>query len=216
MSNEYFDLTLNGVGFANRFRKNQPTGGKPYFSVTIAALRGKSDDEGKVAKTYIDCNFVGNAVEMAKEIAPYFEDDKDPTVMIKFVASDLELKTFEYSSGKRKGERGTTLKGRLYDVKWFKVDGKTFYSEAERLRHEAQSQSETDSNESQAQDDQQEALASHQPEQQKAVDNQDLPSEVKLVKDDPYFDERKQQLKDQGYRWNTDKALWVLPETAAA
>lgn len=215
MSNEYYDLTLNGVGFANRFRKNTPSGGKSYYSVTIAALRGKPGEDGKVAKTYIDCNFVGNAVAMAEQMAKYFEGEKDPAVMIKFVASDLELKPFEYKSGARKGERGTTLKGRLFDVKWFKVDDNTFYSDAERLRHEAQS-SDAEQQDTPEPEDRQEASASDRPEQTKAVINQNLPSEVKLVKEDPYFDERKQQLKDQGYRWNKDKALWVLPESAAA
>ena len=56
MSNDYFDLTTTGVGFINRFRLNKPAQGNAYYSITIAAMRGKPDEDGRVPKTYIDCN----------------------------------------------------------------------------------------------------------------------------------------------------------------
>lgn len=205
MSNEYFDLTTTGVAYINRFRKITPQQGNPYYSITLAAMRGKANNEGHIQKTYIDCNIVGEALEMAKQIEPYFENDNDPKVMAKFVAGDLELRPFEYASGARKGERGFALKARLFDIKWFKAEGKTFYSEAERLRHEAMEANES----SEPEDDAPSAQA------QSEVAEDSLPNQVKLVKDDPYFDERKAQLKEQGYCWDNDLQLWVLNEVAA-
>ncbi len=131
MSENYFDLTTSGVGFINRFRLNKPNQGNPYYSVAIAALRGNANTEGKYQKTYIDCNLVGKAIEMAKHIEPHFASDQSPSVMVKFVCGDLELKPFEYKSGERKGQCGFALKARLFDIKWFKVDNNIFYSEAE-------------------------------------------------------------------------------------
>ncbi len=197
--NNYFDLLTTGVGYVNRFRLVKPSNGDPYYSITIAAMRGKANADGKIAKTYIDCNIVGDAVEMAKHIEPLFANEAEPAVMIKFVVGDIELKPFEYQSGNKKGERGYALKGRLFDIKWFKVDGKIFYSEAERLRHEAanDAQSQSDDNGlTDASDDQ-------QPVKQPPV--------VKVVKDDPYFEERCALLLKQGYVYDRASDLWVLP-----
>jgi len=197
--NNYFDLLTTGVGYVNRFRLVKPSNGDPYYSITIAAMHGKANNDGKIAKTYIDCNIVGDAVEMAKYIEPLFTNDAEPTVIVKFVVGDLEVKSFEYQSGNKKGERGYALKGRLFDIKWFKVDGKIFYSEAERLRHEtanvAQSQSHVNG--------QTDANGQQQSTRQPAV--------VKVVKDDPYFEERCALLLKQGYEYDKPSDLWVLP-----
>ncbi len=212
---QYFNLTLTGVGFINRFRLNTPAQGNPYYSISIAALRGKADASGKTAKTYIDCNIVGDAVEMAAQMAPYFDSEESPTVLVKFVSGDLELRSFQYKSGIRQGEIGYTNKARLFDIKWFKVNGETFYSEAERLRHAEQENKDNDAAPASTDniDDADEDVTQTQP-QDSSTDTAELPAEVKLVKEDPYFDERKTQLKSQGYRWNPTKELWCLPEVA--
>jgi len=201
MSSDYYDLTTTGVGFINRFRLNKPDQGKPYYSVTLAALHGKANDEGRTKKTYIDCNVVGDALSMVKQIEPYFDGNQEPVIMAKFVIGDLEQRPFQYQSGERKGQTGFALKGRLFDIKWFKAEDKLYYSEAERLRHQ-----EMDGVESPAQ--------SITDDPQPAQDS--LPRQVKLVQDDPYFEERKAQLKQQGYRWNSELLLWELHEPAAA
>lgn len=196
--NNYFDLLTTGVGFVNRFRLVKPSNGDPYYSITIAAMRGKANADGKIAKTYIDCNIVGDAVEMVKHIEPLFANEAEPAVMVKFVVGDLELKSFEYQSGNKKGERGYALKGRLFDIKWFKVDGKIFYSEAERLRHETANaaHSQCDSGPTDASGEQQSTKQ---------------PAVVKVVKDDPYFEERCALLLKRGYVYDKLSDLWVLP-----
>ena len=209
--NQYFDLTTSGVGFINRFRLNKPNNGNPYYSVTIAALRGKLND-GKSQKTYIDCNVVGDALAMAEQLAPHFADGAEPSIMIRFVAGDLEQRKFEYKSGERKGQAGYALKARLFDIKWFKLDGETVYSEAELLRKAERDNTSEEPAESTAGCSAQsptDSVAST-----KASGASSMPTEVRLDKNDPYFEERRQALRDQGYRWDSASNLWRLPWAA--
>ncbi len=214
--NQYFDLTTTGVGFINRFRLNKPTNGHPYYSVTIAALRGKLNDEGKSQKTYIDCNIVGDATVMAKQLAVHFERNADASVMVRFVAGDLEQRKFEYKSGERKGQTGYALKARLFDIKWFKIDGNTFYSEAERQRHAEQKSDSASADDGTQTPETDGHTVDAAPTSPATVGDgtAELPCEVRLDKDDPYFDERRQQLREQGYRWDSETSLWRLSQAA--
>jgi hypothetical protein len=209
--NQYFDLTTSGVGFINRFRLNKPNNGNPYYSVTIAALRGKLND-GKSQKTYIDCNIVGDAIAMAEQLAPHFAGGAEPSIMVRFVAGDLEQRKFEYKSGERKGQSGYALKARLFDIKWFKLDGETVYSEAEQLRKSEMDDASEESTESTAPGSPQSptdgTVSAH------ASSVSAMPAEVRLDKNDPYFEERRQQLREQGYRWDRESNLWRHPQAA--
>jgi hypothetical protein len=209
--NQYFDLTTSGVGFINRFRLNKPNNGNPYYSVTIAALRGKLND-GKSQKTYIDCNVVGDAIAMAEQLAPHFAGGAEPSIMVRFVAGDLEQRKFEYKSGERKGQSGYALKARLFDIKWFKLGGETVYSEAEQLRKAEMDDASAEEGES---------LSVHPAqsptdvaESAQAFGASSMPAEVRLDKNDPYFEERRQQLREQGYRWDRESNLWRHPQAA--
>ena len=209
--NQYFDLTTSGVGFINRFRLNKPNNGNPYYSVTIAALRGKLND-GKSQKTYIDCNIVGDALAMAEQLAPHFADGAEPSIMVRFVAGDLEQRKFEYKSGERKGQTGYALKARLFDIKWFKLDGETVYSEAERQRKTERDDASDEAGELPPAHPVQ-APADHAASAD-ATGASSMPTEVRLDKNDPYFEERRQALRDQGYRWDSALNLWRLPRAA--
>ena len=195
MSNQndtYYDLHTSGIGFVNRFRKVQPEQGEAYYGITIAALRGKPNAEGKVAKTYIDCNVVGDdAIEMCRQLEPFFEGDAEPKVMVSFTIGDLEQRAFQYKRGERKGQTGYALKGRLFDIKWFKANGgETVYSTAEIERKKQLAEQDASSTE-----------ADSEP--------AELPNEVRLVKEDPYYDQREQQLIAQGYSY-IGGGLWSL------
>ena len=185
----YYDLLISGIGFVNRFRKVIPEQGEPYFGITIAALRGKPNAEGKVAKTYIDCNVVGSAIEMCQLLEPFFENDQEPKVMIGFTLGDLEQRAFQYKRGERKGQTGYALKGRLFDIKWFKVNGgETVYSDSEIERKK-------------------------QLDEDASTEADSMPNEVRLVKEDPYYDQREQQLIAQGYSY-VGGGLWSLSGAA--
>ena len=201
MSDQYYDLTTTGVAYLNRFRKVKPEQGDAYYSVTLAAMRGKPNNDGHIQKTYIDCNVVGDAVEMVQQLEPFFADGAEPKVMVKFVVGDLEQRAFVYKSGDRKGQSGFSLKGRLFDIKWYKLNGDTtVYSTAEIERH--QMANAMDANETKAPGNVTTDID---------TTSAPIPRIVKLVKDDPYFDERENQLLEQGYVYQGD-SLWQLRE----
>ena len=198
MSDQYYDLTTTGVAYVNRFRKVKPEQGNPYYSVTLAAMRGKANNEGHIQKTYIDCNVLGNAVEMIQQLESLFKDGAEPKVMIKFVVGDLEQRAFVYKSGDRKGHTGSSLKGRLFDIKWYKVNGDTtVYSAAETERHQQANDADDHS------EDEEKSEAEDKP------STPSLPQEVKLVSDDPYYEERENQLIEQGYAYQ-GASMWRL------
>jgi hypothetical protein len=210
----YYDLTTTGVGFINRFRKVKPDQGDPYYSVTIAAMRGKANNEGHVQKTFIDCNVVGDATLMAKQLETFFDDENKPKVMVKFVFGDLEHRAFPYKSGERKGQTGYALKGRLFDIKWYKVNGDTtVYSVAEMKRHEQQTENSSDHqiNDSAKKES---SITGNSESKQSDTVQVELPKEVKLVNDDPYYEERESQLIEQGYQYQ-GSSMWLLSEAAA-
>jgi|GEM_PF-5958068 len=198
--NQYWDLTLTGKGFVNRFRKVTPEQGDPYYSINIACMRGKANNEGHIQKTFVDCNVVGNAVEMVQQLETFFSEGAEPKVMVNFVIGDLEQRSFVYKSGDRKGQTGFALKGRLFDIKWYKVNGDTtVYSAAEIERHQQMSENSTAEETTKAEENLAPTLA----------------KEVKLVNDDPYYDERESQLIEQGYVYQ-GASMWHLPQEATA
>ena len=129
MSNEdttkYFDLYTTGIGYLNRVREVTPKEGSPFWSVTIAALRGSVDD---AQYTYFECRVSGQqAQKLVQQLKPAVEGKLK--VLIGFTLSDLFAEAFTYKTGDKAGETGVSLKTRLLRVGWAKVDGQTFYTE---------------------------------------------------------------------------------------
>ncbi len=129
MSNEdtakYFDLYTTGIGYLNRVREVKPKEGSPFWSVTIAALRGSVDD---AQYTRFECRVSGKqAQEIVRQVKPAVEGKLK--VLVGFTLSDLFAEPFTFKSGEQAGETGISLKARLLRVSWAKVDGQAFYSE---------------------------------------------------------------------------------------
>ena len=124
-SPKYFDLHTSGLGYLNRVREVTPKEGKPFWSVTIAALRGSVDD---AQYTYFECRVSGQqAQKLVQQLKPAVEGKLK--VLIGFTLSDLFAEAFTYKTGDKAGEIGVSLKSRLLRVGWAKVDGQPFYKE---------------------------------------------------------------------------------------
>ncbi|WP_412461743.1 STY4534 family ICE replication protein [Pseudomonas sp. SC11] len=125
-SNEakFFDFHATGIGYLNRIREVKPRGkGKPFWAVTVAALRGSTDN---AEYTYIDCNAVGaDAETLIKRCQPAVEAGKK--VLVSFRIGDMWADAFTYEKGEKKGQAGASLKARLLFIGWIKVDGKLVY-----------------------------------------------------------------------------------------
>ena len=124
-TNKYFDLYTTGIGYLNRVREVTPKEGSPFWSVTIAALRGSVDD---VQYTYFECRVSGQqAQKLVQQLKPAVEGKLK--VLVGFTLSDLFAEAFTYKTGDKAGETGVSLKARLLRVGWAKVDGQPFYKE---------------------------------------------------------------------------------------
>ena len=122
---KYFDLHTTGIGYLSRVREVIPQDGKPFWSVTVAALRGSVDD---AQYTHFECGVSGKqAQEVVRRLQPAVEGKLK--VLIGFTLSDLNAETFSFKRGERAGTTGINMKARLLRIAWAKVDGQPFYSE---------------------------------------------------------------------------------------
>jgi hypothetical protein len=122
---KYFDLHTQGLGYLKRVREVIPGEGKPFLSVTLAALRGSVES---VQYTYFDCRVSGRgAREIVRELQPAVEAGSK--VLVGFTLSDLYAEPFTFRNGERAGETGVSLKARLLRIAWAKVDGHPLFLE---------------------------------------------------------------------------------------
>ncbi|MGB5253243.1 MAG: DUF3577 domain-containing protein, partial [Sedimenticolaceae bacterium] len=103
---KYFDLHTTGLGYLNRVREVTPKEGNPFWSVSIAALRGRVDD---AQYTYFECRVSGQqAQKLVAQLKPAVEGKLK--VLVGFTLSDLFAEAFTYKTGDKTGETGVSLK----------------------------------------------------------------------------------------------------------
>jgi len=121
---KFFDLHTTGLGYLNRIRQVTPRDGKPFLSVTLAALRGSVDN---AQYTPFECRVSGKqAQDLVRQLMPAVEGKAK--VLLGFTLSDLYAEAFTFKSGDKAGETGVSLKARLLRIAWAKVDGQPFYT----------------------------------------------------------------------------------------
>jgi len=121
---KFFDLHTTGLGYLNRIRQVTPRDGKPFLSVTLAALRGSVDN---AQYTPFECRVSGKqAQDLVRQLMPAVEGKAK--VLLGFTLSDLYAEAFTFKSGDKTGETGVSLKARLLRIAWAKVDGQPFYT----------------------------------------------------------------------------------------
>ena len=116
---KYFDLHSTGVGYLNRVRLVTPDRGKPFLAADISALHGSIDN---VEYTRFDCRISGSAAKDAIMALKDKANDEQNKVLIGFKLGDLYAESFTYKRGKRAGQIGISLKARLLQVHWAKVN----------------------------------------------------------------------------------------------
>ena len=207
---KYFDLHTSGIGYLNRFRQVKPKQGQPFYSCTIAALRGNTDN---TLYTYFDVRIVNeealnillNCVDETKD------DDK---VLVGFKIGDIYPETFTYQSGNKQGQTGVMLKGRLIKLNWLKINNELVYEPQTSSAVEQQSDRQISQSDNQPQNTVNNATNSVADADNAPVQEQNNLSEVFLSKDDPEFMTKKETLKQQGYRWNNERKSWQKPLAA--
>ena len=200
----YFDLHVAGFGYLNDARIVPVKRGDDFLSVRIAALHGSKDDP---QKTYFDAKVNGAD---AKAIIGAFMDqinDRESKVMAGFKLSDLYVDTFVYQRGEKQGQTGVALKTRLLKIQWLKINGNDIdltqlvAAESDDAYDQDADNASTGGNHIDAQDD--------------AADGMDnMPLHVSLDPKADDFQARKAELKNAGYRWNSETTEWDHPSVA--
>lgn len=123
MSDKYFDLHINGIGYLSRAREVKPKRSNSFLAVDVTAIHGHADD---VQRVRFDAKVAG--AEAQKVIRELMDDinDRYRKVLAAFKLGDLYVDTF-IRHGDRAGETGVSLKTRLLRLAWVKVDGEVVY-----------------------------------------------------------------------------------------
>lgn len=118
----YFDLYVQGLAYLNRVREVKPKAGSPFWSASVVALRGPTDDP---KYTRFDCIVAGQQARDSVQRLQAAVEAKQK-VLIGFTLSDPHAEAFVFQQGDKAGEPGAQLKARLLKVQWAKVDGEPF------------------------------------------------------------------------------------------
>ena len=189
MSNDtkYYDIAIRGVGYLNRPRIVNPKEGNnnEYRAININMLNGHEDN---VKYVRFSTTIVGSH---AKEVLTRHWDrlikaDADgQQILAQAVITDPRPGSYET----KQGEVRHYIQGRLVSLSFIRINGEEIYKAPPREANGTSSQT-SSTNEDTSEDT--------------------LPATVKLSKEDPNFEQRKTELKKQGYRWNNERKLWIL------
>ncbi len=204
---KYFDLHTTGIGYLNRFRQVKPNQGQSFYSCTIAALRGNTDN---TLYTYFDVRIV-NEEALNVLLNCMDETDKDTKVLVGFKIGDIYPEPFTYQSGNKQGQTGVMLKGRLIKLNWLKINNELVYKPQPLSAVEQKQEQQSDIQNNQSVDQSAPPVMDNS---SVMIQDQDKFSEVFLSKEDPDFLAKKETLKQQGYRWNNERKSWQKPMAA--
>lgn len=118
-----YNLHTVGMGFVNRLRFVKPEGkGKGYWCVSIGALYGVEDENGRSESSLFDLNVVGKAAkESVQTLQAAFNEGKK--IFVEFKAGDSRAEHFQYKKGQRAGQWGSCIKGTLLQLRKAWVNG---------------------------------------------------------------------------------------------
>jgi len=190
---EFFDLHTTGVGYLNRARTVNPNQGKPYEAVSIAALRGRSDNP---SYSYFDTLIVGSD---ANDFVKKHKDainDRNTKVLVRFKVGDGEPLSYEVKSGDNKGNRNHFIKSRLLQITWASINGEVVL--APPVSTTSDSSADNQQADDQVADQSAENLQSAEPSEQQPADEQ-IPATVELNLTDVDFVDKRADLEGAGY-----------------
>ncbi|MBK1734878.1 hypothetical protein CKO15_06150 [Halorhodospira abdelmalekii] len=209
----YFNLHTYGIAYLNRAREVRPRKGEPFWAVEVNALFGDPD---AVEYTRIDCRVVGREAQQVVERLAAAINERDSKVLARFKVGDIYPESFVYRSGARTGEHGVTIKGRLLRLDWVKVDGETRHPVADSEPHTLSGTAEPPVEPSLEEADARESMDAGDAESvwepvEPSAGDQASGQVIELSKDDPHFTEKKERLKQAGYRFDPKHRVWRKP-----
>ena len=118
-----YNLHTVGMGFVNRLRFVKPEGkGKGYWCVSIGALYGVEDENGRSESSLFDLRVVGKlAIQSMQTLQAAFNEGKK--IFVEFKAGDTRSEHYQYKNGERAGQWGSCIKGTLLQLRKAWVNG---------------------------------------------------------------------------------------------
>ncbi|MCP4406203.1 MAG: DUF3577 domain-containing protein [Gammaproteobacteria bacterium] len=101
------------------FHKAEPSRGQPFYAVNISALHGNVDHP-KYTLFYLR---VSGANILKRMWTLQSAINAEMAVLMGFIIGDIYPDIVEYKLGKKQGQTGCIIKGRLLQVQWAKIDG---------------------------------------------------------------------------------------------
>ena len=197
-SDRNFNVIIKGFGYINRVREINPNNGNPYLACDVALLQGVGDN---VKNVRVNCVIRGrNAQQIVRSHFTSPEGKvvhpENTTVVASMTLGGITAQNFIYKKGDKKGQTGIALRSSLLSVSWLKIGNTVVDLETYDNGQTANGSSRP--------------AASGQPgfahEIQAEYDEYGC---VRLTKDHPEFEARKQFLKDKGFTWDKQNSVWV-------
>jgi hypothetical protein len=202
----YFNVHTEGFGYLNGFKQVTPKAGqtfKPFFASTLCMLEG---DPQKPRHTYMSVSIVNPVlIDLLQHYAGQLNSDATK-VFVNARVADVKAIPFIYPQGSNNaGKPGVNWEAKIINLLYLKVGDQVV---------ELERNATTDLGVPAAQRDQPSPVPSTplHPKFGQLFDLFEKPLVVELSKDDPYFEENKERLKSDGYRWNKEHTAWVLGE----
>jgi hypothetical protein len=135
-----YNLHTVGMGFLNRLRLVESKKGegkkvKPYWCVSIGALYGVVNEDGRCESSLLDLRVVGKlAIESVKTLQAAFNEEKK--VFVEFKAGDIRSDHFQYTRGDRKDQWGSCIKGTLLQLRKAWVNGELVIDNSQQPEQE--------------------------------------------------------------------------------
>ena len=119
-----FDLITTGYGYLYRLREVKPKKGNSFWAITVGALHGIQDDNGRFDSSTYDLIIRGtDAIQRVKELSQYFDSSgkSEASIFVSVVMSDTYPDYFTKAGKNDKEEIVPIIKGRLLELKGAKV-----------------------------------------------------------------------------------------------
>ena len=209
MSKSHYDTSFKGLCYVNRVRMVTPAKSDPYRAVTLSVKSGKRvSTEGKGDKPEftipLDCKVVSAQAQMIFDqiLEQHWDEENPPVISAAFDVGDIYPDAYVGTRGKNAGQTVQVLKGRLLKlhdvyVNGERIDAPTEAGDVGNADTPAEAQQEDTPREGES-----------IPADAAAGESLSFPSVVRLSKEDPDFEERKAQLKAEGYHWNGEEKAW--------
>lgn len=228
---QYFNVITTGYGYLNNARIVTPTKGDPYLCVRASLMEGSSEN---IRYVYIDSIVRGD--EAIALVTAHMSDicNKNNKVLAAVDFGSLNPTPFIFERGDKAGQAGVSLKASLLRIRHLKIDDKVIFVESKDEQNTDQASTKTPSSDASAPSVESIEEAKVAPTAVAEVVTEPVASSsvvstigqggnaveapklkvVKLEKDAPDFLARKADLKQRGYRWDSNLTAWVFPEAA--